>query len=63
VHAANSAAALQGRCYAADLVRPGIFLDGGGAGGPEPRRVAALRARVVSVRTLEAGDTVSYGAT
>lgn len=62
-HAANSAAALQGRCYAGDLVRPGIFLYGGGAGGPEPRPVAALRARVVAVRTLEAGDTVSYDAT
>ena len=63
VHAANSAAALQGRCYAADLVRPGIFLYGGGAGGPPPRPVAALRTRVVAVRTLEAGDSVSYGAT
>jgi alanine racemase len=63
VHAANSAAALQGRCYAADLVRPGIFLYGGGAGGPAPRPVAALRARVVAVRTLEPGDTVSYDAT
>ena len=63
IHAANSAAALQGRCYAADLVRPGIFLYGGGAGGPAPRPVAALRARVVAVRTLEAGDSVSYDAT
>jgi alanine racemase len=63
IHAANSAAALQGRCYAADLVRPGIFLYGGGAGGPAPRPVAALRTRVVAVRTLEAGDSVSYDAT
>ncbi len=63
VHAANSAAALRGPGYAGDLVRPGYFLYGGSAGGPEPRRVAALRARVVAVRTLEAGDTVSYGAT
>lgn len=62
-HAANSAAALQGRCYAADLVRPGIFLYGGGAGGPVPRPVAALRARVVAIRTLEAGDSASYDAT
>jgi alanine racemase len=62
-HAANSAAALQGRCYAGDLVRPGIFLYGGAAGGPEPGPVAALRARVVAVRTLEAGDSVSYDAT
>jgi len=63
IHAANSAAALQGRCYAADLVRPGIFLYGGDAGGPPPRRVAALRTRVVAVRTLQAGDSVSYDAT
>ena len=63
VHAANSAAALQGHCYAGDLVRPGYFLYGGGAGVPEPQRVAALRTRVVAVRVLEAGDTVSYGAT
>jgi len=63
IHAANSAAALQGRCYAADLVRPGIFLYGGGAGGPAPRPVAALRTRVVALRTLEAGDSVSYDAT
>jgi alanine racemase len=63
IHAANSAAALQGRCYAADLVRPGIFLYGGGAGGSPPRAVAALRARVVALRTLEAGDSVSYDAT
>lgn len=63
IHAANSAAALRGRCYAADLVRPGIFLYGGGAGGPAPRPVAALRTRVVAVRTLEAGDSVSYDAT
>ena len=33
VHAANSAAALQGKLFAGDLVRPGIFLYGGAAGG------------------------------
>lgn len=63
VHAANSAAALRGPAYAADLVRPGIFLYGGSAGGIIPRRVAALRARVLAVRTIEAGETVSYEAT
>ena len=61
VHAANSAAALRGTAYAGDLVRPGIFLYGGDAGGPPPRAVAALRARVVAVRRVQAGDTVSYG--
>jgi alanine racemase len=63
VHAANSAAALRGRCYAGDLVRPGIFLYGGAAGAAEPRPVASFRARVLAVRSVAAGDTVSYGAT
>ncbi len=63
VHAANSAAALRGTRYTADLVRPGIFLYGGSAGGPAPAPVAAFRARVVGLRRLEQGDTVSYGAT
>jgi alanine racemase len=63
IHAANSAAALLGKSFAGDLVRPGIFLYGGAAGGPEPRPVAALRARVVSVRSITVGDTVGYGAT
>lgn len=63
VHAANSAAAVSGRRYTADLVRPGIFLYGGGPVGPTPRPVAALRARVVALRRLAPGDTVSYGAT
>jgi alanine racemase len=62
VHAANSAAALRGRVFAADLVRPGIFLYGGSSGRPESRPVAALRARVVAVRPLTAGDTVGYSA-
>lgn len=63
VHAASSAAALRGRTHAGDMVRPGIFLYGGEAAGVTPRPVAALRARVVAVRTVEPGDTVSYGAT
>jgi alanine racemase len=63
VHSANSAASLRGRCYAGDLVRPGIFLYGGAAGGPEPVPVAAFRARVLAVRSVASGETVSYGAT
>jgi len=63
VHAANSAAALMGSAYVADLVRPGIFLYGGSAGGMEPQPVAALKTRVVAVRMVEEGGTVSYGAT
>lgn len=63
VHAANSAAAVSGSRYTADLVRPGIFLYGGSAGGSAPAPVAAFRARVVGLRRLRQGDTVSYGAT
>lgn len=62
IHAANSAAALQGTAFAGDLVRPGIFLYGGVAGTAEPRPVASLRARVVAVRSIAANDTVGYGA-
>ena len=60
VHAANSAGAMLGTPYAADLVRPGIFLYGGIAGTAVPTPVAAVRARVVSVRRLGAGASVSY---
>lgn len=67
VHAANSAAALAGRLYAGDLIRPGIFLYGGSAGSGSPAAVpdpvATLRARVLAVRRLDTGDSVSYGAT
>jgi alanine racemase len=63
VHAANSAGALRGRAFAGDLIRPGIFLYGGDAGGPAPAVVATLRARVLAIRCIRAGDSVSYGAT
>jgi alanine racemase len=63
VHAANSAAALAGRRYAGDLVRPGIFLYGGAAADYTPQPVVRLQARVIALRDLRAGDTVSYGAT
>ena len=48
------------------VVRPGIFLYGvpgfeGGAVSPEP--VASLRARIVELRTVADGETVSYDAT
>jgi len=63
VHAANSAAALVGRTYAGDLVRPGIFLYGGRAADHTPQPVVRLQARVVALRELRAGECVSYGAT
>ena len=66
LHAENSAAlALRDRSRWS-LGRPGIFLYGVGSGAratarPEP--VLSVRARIVEMRTLVTGDTVSYDAT
>ena len=64
LHTANSAAALRDRRFACDMVRPGVFLYGGSPGGglTEGRPVMSLRARVVSVRSVRAGENVSYNA-
>ncbi|HEV8597992.1 MAG TPA: alanine racemase [Gemmatimonadales bacterium] len=62
VHFSNSAAAGLTLEASADLSRPGIFLYGGRAGSLEPEPVARLQARVVGLRRLRPGDTVSYGA-
>lgn len=63
VHAANSAAALRSHPTDAHLVRPGIFLYGGAAGGQVPEPVARFRSRVVAVESIGPGESVSYGAT
>lgn len=63
VHAANSAAAMEYSGVTADVVRPGVWLYGAQVAGRRPQAVAAVRARVLAVRDLAAGDTVSYGAT
>jgi len=68
LHAANSAAALRWPEYAADAVRPGIFLYGGRAGDaaagvPAPEPVVRVRSRLVLVRAVSPGSTVGYGAT
>lgn len=62
LHVANSAAALADRRFALDLVRPGVFLYGGspGEGFPDPRPVVSVRARVLAVRRVAAGESVSY---
>src|SRR6185437_14128 len=66
LHVDNSAAAQRGveghgRWGA---IRPGVFLYGVGRGlGVEARNVVSLRARIVDLRWIEPGDTVSYGAT
>jgi alanine racemase len=68
LHIANSAAALADASYHLDLVRPGLYLFGGGYGLargelPPAEPVARVRARVLEVRDVQAGATVSYGAT
>jgi alanine racemase len=62
VHVANSAGAWRLSEELA-LVRPGIYLYGGRLAPdlPTPLPVAAVRAPVVSIRRLAAGDSVSYG--
>jgi len=63
VHAANSAAALEYSALAGDMVRPGVWLYGAEVCGRRPAVVATVRARVLDVRDVDAGTTVSYGAT
>jgi alanine racemase len=62
LHVANSAAALRGKQFAFDLVRPGIFLYGGlpAEGLTAPRPVVSVRTRVLSVRRVRKGESVSY---
>src|SRR5206468_4753673 len=64
LHVASSGAALRGKQFAFDLVRPGIFLYGGSAADdlPQPRPGVSVRARVLSVRGMRKGDTASYDA-
>ena len=76
LHAENSPAVERGGASGWDLARPGLYLYGAScverdAPAPNaasvdfepPEPVAHLRARVVDVRDLRAGETVSYGAT
>ena len=66
LHAENSAALARRDRSRWSLGRPGIFLYGVGSGAfatvrPEP--VLSVRARIVEMRTLLAGESVSYDAT
>jgi alanine racemase len=64
LHAENSPGAERAARSPWDVVRPGVFLYGVSAGGMLPAEpVAHVRARVVDVRELRDGETVSYGAT
>jgi len=64
LHVSNSAAALRGKAFGLDAIRPGIYLYGAtpGEGLPVGKPAVALRARVVSVRRVPRGDSVSYRA-
>jgi alanine racemase len=62
---ANSSAVFLGPDFRHDLVRPGAALYGINPqpGRPNPlRQAVALDARIVQVRTIQAGDAVGYGA-
>lgn len=63
VHAANSAAILEYTGVAGDMVRPGVWLYGVELCGRRASVVASVRARVLDVRDVPAGASVSYGAT
>jgi alanine racemase len=66
LHVENSAALARGDRSRWDCVRPGIFLYGVGSGDGamlEPRPVVHVHARVVDLRRVRNGDTVSYDAT
>ncbi len=63
VHVENSAGLEHGGASAYDLVRPGVFLYGVDSGGTLVESpVVAMRARVVDLREIADGETVSYGA-
>jgi alanine racemase len=66
IHAENSPAIEHGGASAMTVCRPGVFLYGVSSGNgarftPEP--VVGLRARIVDLRTIGDGETVSYDAT
>lgn len=65
---ANSAGIFLGRDYAFDLTRPGLAIYGGSPMPTDPeqqsalRRVVAIGAEVLQVRSVPAGESVGYGA-
>lgn len=64
LHVGNSAGVEHGARSPWSVVRPGVFLYGvGSGGGLEPSPVVHFRARVVDLRRVRDGESVSYGAT
>ena len=64
-HIANSAGLLSGQAPALDMIRPGIAVYGYNPCANEPhpllRPVVRMKATVRQVRTIAAGESVSYG--
>jgi len=66
LHADNSSAIEHRAPSPFDIARPGIFLYGVSSGSDatvQPEAVAAVRGRIVEIRVVKEGDTVSYDAT
>ena len=66
IHAENSPAVQHRAPSRWTFVRPGAFLYGVTSGddpGIEPEPVVSVRARIVDLRTIADGETVSYGGT
>lgn len=65
-HAANSAALLSSPRARFNMVRPGVALfgvDPTGTAAPELRPVMCVKSQIISLREIEPGQTVGYGAT
>jgi alanine racemase len=66
IHTDSSAAIVRHTRSQWSAVRPGIFMYGVGSGksaGIQPEPVVYLKGRIVEIRRVEPGDTVSYDAT
>ena len=66
LHTENSGAIARRDQSVWNCVRPGLFLYGAGSGDGamlEPEPVVSMHARVIDVRRIRDGDTVSYDAT
>ena len=66
LHAENGAAAARRQRSPWTVIRPGVFLYGVGSGATAkvfPESVVAIRARIVDLREVRAGESVSYDAT
>lgn len=66
IHTESSAAIVRQGRSVWNAVRPGIFMYGVGSGEAaslQPENVVYVRTRIVEIRRVERGDTVSYDAT